>query len=337
MSRVAVVGCGRWGKNLVRTFRDLGALVAVADPSPAARAEAASIAPGARTFEDPLELLADASIDAVAVASPAATHVRLVEAALASHKDVLCEKPLALRLEDAERIVSLAARRGRVLSVGHVAEYQPGVQRVRSLVAEGALGSIRFVHAERSAFGRVRRDEDVLWSFAPHDIAVLLRLFGSLPTRISASGWSPLSQRVADVASIALDFEGGAGAMLLASWLSPAKRRSLTVVGSERTAVVDEIAGTLILYDAKAHAKHGEIVLEAGGSVTVQLPSAEPLREECSDFLRACKTRSRPLTDATSALDVVTVLDAAERSLRGGESIALPRRPALAAEAYAAR
>lgn len=337
MSRVAVLGCGRWGKNLVRTFRDLGALAAVADPSAVARDEAAALAPGVPIHADPLELLADPKIDAVAVATPAASHVRLVEAALAAHKDVLCEKPLSLLLDDAERLVSLAARRGRILSVGHVAEYQPGVQRLRALVAEGALGSIRFCHAERSAFGRVRRDEDVLWSFAPHDIAVLLRLHGELPTRVTANGWAPLSGRVADIATVALDFAGGAGALLLASWLNPAKRRTLTVVGSERTAVVDEIAGTLVLYDAKAHTKQGEVCLESGASVTMMLPATEPLREECADFLRACKSRSRPLTDASSALDVVTVLDAAQRSLRRGESVELSRRPARAPEAYAVR
>jgi predicted dehydrogenase len=323
--KVAVLGCGYWGKNLVRNFQALGVLAAVADPSPAGRAEAARIAPDIPVHADPNPFWEDPSIDGVVIATPAETHAPICETALKAGKDVLCEKPLALRHEDARRVVTLAAERGRILMVGHILEYHPAILKLRSLIAEGQLGKIQYVYSNRLNLGKIRREENILWSFAPHDIAVILRLIGGMPIQVIAAGGAYLQTNVADVTITRLLFDTGHSAHIFVSWLNPFKEQRLVVVGSKRMATFDDVHRELVLHNQSVDIREGDPVPVKGESTKIDYPSDEPLKLECQAFLDAMKTRKPPLTDGESGLRVVRVLEAAQRSLiMQGQPVILP-------------
>ena len=323
--KVAVLGCGYWGKNLARNFQALGGLAAVADPSAAGRAEAARIAPGVPVFADPSPLWEDASIDGIVIATPAETHTPLCEAALKANKDVLCEKPLALRYEDARRVVALAAEKKRILLVGHVLEYHPAILKLRSLIDEGQLGKIQYVYSNRLNLGKIRREENILWSFAPHDIAVILRLVGGLPIQVIAAGGAYLQTNVADVTITRFLFDNGLSAHIFVSWLNPFKEQRLVVVGTKQMATFDDVNRELLLHDQHVDLREGDPVPVKGASTKIDYAKDEPLRLECQAFLDAMKTRKPPLTDGESGLRVVRVLEAAQRSLiMQGQPVILP-------------
>jgi predicted dehydrogenase len=312
---VAVLGCGYWGKNLVRNFHALGALGAVADVSPQGRATAAQIAPGVAIHEQLDAALGDRSIAGVVIATPAETHAELVERALDAGKDVLCEKPLALRYEDAKRVHDLALRRGRILMVGHILEYHPAIRKLQELIRDGQLGRIRYIYSNRINLGKVRREENILWSFAPHDIAVILRLVGALPFQVIAAGGAYVQPNIADVTVTQLLFDNGVAAHVFVSWLNPFKEQKLVVVGSERMATFDDVRRELVLHEQHVDIKDGEPVPVKGAFTSIAYAPDEPLRIECQAFLDAIASRAAPLTDGTSALRVLRVLQAAQRSL----------------------
>ena len=314
-ARVAVLGCGDWGKNLVRNFHALGALAAVADVSPHGRATAARIAPGAAIHDRLDAALDDRSIAGVVIATPAETHAELTERALLAGKDVLCEKPLALHYDDARRVHDLAVRRDRVLMVGHLLEYHPAIHALRALVAGGRLGEIRYLYSNRTNLGKVRREENILWSFAPHDLAVILRLVGALPSQVLAAGGAYLQPDIADVTVTQLAFDSGIAAHVFVSWLNPFKEQKLVVVGSERMATFDDVRRELVLHDQHVDLQDGEPVPVRGAGVAIPYAADEPLRIECAAFLAAIASRRPPLTDGASALRVLRVLEAAQRSL----------------------
>ncbi|HEX3760826.1 MAG TPA: Gfo/Idh/MocA family oxidoreductase [Kofleriaceae bacterium] len=322
--RVAVLGCGYWGQNLVRNFHALGALAAVADVSPHGRATAARIAPGVAIHDRLDAALDDRSIAGVVISTPAETHAELTERALAAGKDVLCEKPLALHYDAARRVRDLALRRGRVLMVGHLLEYHPAIERLRGLVASGQLGRIRYLYSNRTNLGKVRREENILWSFAPHDIAVILRLVGALPCQVIAAGGAYLQADIADVTVTQLLFDSGVAAHVFVSWLNPFKEQKLVVVGSERMATFDDVRRELVLHDQHVVLQDGEPVPVKGAGAAIAYPDDEPLRIECQAFLAAIASRTPPLTDGASALRVLRVLEAAQRSLSArGQPMAL--------------
>ena len=300
--KVAVVGCGYWGKNLVRNCHALGVLGGVVDLSSAARAAAQAIAPvPAHETIDPI--LDDRSIDGVVIATPAETHVAITRRALLAGKDVLCEKPLALRYDDARDVVKLARDRNRVLMVGHTLEYHPAIHTLQQLIAGGQLGAIRYIYSNRLNLGRVRREENILWSFAPHDIAVILRLVRALPFQVSATGGAWLQPNVADVTVTQMRFDNGVSAHVFVSWLNPFKEQRLVIVGSHGMATFDDVRRELVLHD------------QAGAGTPIQYAADEPLRLECQAFVDAIASRRPPLTDGDSALRVLRVLEAAQRSL----------------------
>lgn len=313
--RVAVLGCGYWGQNLVRNFHALGALAAVADVSPHGRATAARIAPGVAIHDQLDAALDDRSIAGVVISTPAETHAELAERALAAGKDVLCEKPLALHYDAARRVHELALRRGRVLMVGHLLEYHPAIERLRALVTGGQLGRIRYLYSNRTNLGKVRREENILWSFAPHDLAVILRLVGALPCQVIAAGGAYLQADIADVTVTQLAFDSGVAAHVFVSWLNPFKEQKLVVVGSERMATFDDVRRELVLHDQHVDLQDGEPVPVKGAGARIAYAADEPLRVECQAFLAAIASRTPPLTDGASALRVLRVLDAAQRSL----------------------
>lgn len=322
---IAVFGCGYWGKNFVRNFAQLGVLAAVVDPSPAGRELARQMAPQARIYADPEAVFADPEIQGVVIATPAATHAALMEAALHAGKDVLCEKPLALRYEDALRSTRLAEQKKQIVMVGHILEYHPAVLTLRSLIEQGELGRMQYIYSNRLNLGKVRREENILWSFAPHDIAVILRLTGELPFQVIASGGSYIQSNIADVTVTHLTFDNGLAAHIFVSWLNPFKEQKLVVVGSRKMIVFDDVHKSLILYDQRVDLKEGEPIPIKGEGLSLTYARDEPLRLECQAFLEAITSRKPPLTDARSGLRVLRVLQAAQRSLiTHGQTILLP-------------
>ena len=318
---VAVAGCGSWGKHLVRNFRQLGALAAVCDPRQEGRALAAELAPGVEVSDSFEAALAH---PAVAIATPAETHFELARQALEAGCDVFVEKPLALTYAEGTELVRLAAERQRMLMVGHVLEYHPAVVRLLELIHAGELGRVHYIYSHRLSLGKVRREENILWSFAPHDIAVILRLLGESPVRVSATGGSYLQPGIADVTVTSLEFAGGQRAHIHVSWLHPFKEQRLVVVGSRKMASFDDVGKRLVLYDQRVELRNGtpEPIRHEGD--LVPFGDDEPLRNECRAFLEAVASRRPPLTDGESGLQVLEVLEAAQLSLaREGAPILL--------------
>ncbi len=321
--RLAVIGCGYWGKNLVRNFQQLDVLSLVCDATAAGRNAAAHLAPGTPIVTD-VEDVWQADADAVVIATPAETHHDLVRQALLAGKDVFVEKPLALTYRQGADLVQLAASQGRILMVGHVLEYHPAIVRLHELVRGGALGKVRYLYSNRLSLGKVRREENILWSFAPHDVAVILRLVGDLPFQVAACGGSYVQPNIADVTVTNLLFDNGVRAHIFVSWLHPFKEQRLVIVGSQKMASFDDVSKQLVLYDQRVDIEAGMPVPIKGEGEVVPFSPAEPLRQECLAFLDSIATRRPPLTDGVSGLRVLKVLQAAQRSLvMNGEPVAL--------------
>lgn len=322
---VAVIGCGYWGRNLVRNFAQLESLATVCDLSEAHRQTARELAPHAAIVSDPAEVWADPNIRGVVIATPVETHFPLAKQALLAKKDVFCEKPLALTYEQGLYLTNLARSLNRILMVGHVLEYHPGIRELLELVWSGALGKVRYIYSNRLSLGKVRREENILWSFAPHDIAIILRIIGSLPFQVAASGGSYIQANIPDVTVTHLLFDNGTRAHIHVSWLHPFKEHRLVVIGSRKMASFDDVSKRLVLHDQRVDVREGEPVPVSGDGQEVRFSDEEPLRLECQAFIEAIATRQPPLTDGASALRVLKVLEAAERSLvTNGEAVVLP-------------
>ena len=322
---LAVIGAGYWGKNLVRNFTALNVLHTVCDLTAAGRATAAAIAPQAQIVDNLESVLADPAINAVVIATPAETHFKVVQAALNADKDVFVEKPLALTFAEGAQLVQLARQRGRILMVGHVLEYHPAILRLRQLLADGELGKIHYIYSNRLNLGKIRSEENILWSFAPHDIAVILRLMGGMPFQVIACGGSYIQPNIADVTITNLLFDNGVRAHIYVSWLHPFKEQRLVVVGSKKMASFDDVAKELVLYDQRVDLKEGGPIPVKGEGELVPFAADEPLRLECQAFLDAVITRQPPITDGESGLRALKVLQAAQRSLvMNGEPVTLP-------------
>ena len=325
--KVAAIGCGYWGKNLVRNFAAIGRLAAVADAdSSLAAGFAAEHGVVARGWP---ELLANPAIEAVAIATPAATHFELASAALAAGKHVLVEKPMALTVPEAERLVAAAEAGGRVLMVGHLLQYHPAFLALRELVRRGDLGRLQYVYSHRLNLGKVRREENILWSFAPHDISMILSLVGSEPEEVSAVGASYLHKAIADVTTTHLNFAGGEQAHVFVSWLHPFKEQKLVVVGDKGMAVFDDAlpwAGKIQLFAHRIDWVDGRPQPAKAEAVSIPVEPAEPLLLECQHFIDCIVSAARPRTDGAEGLRVLRVLQAAEQSMAERR----PVRPAAA-------
>ena len=322
--KVAVIGCGYWGKNLVRNFNQLGALAMVVDATEAGRAKARELAPDVPIAED-IEAALTSDVQGVVVATPAETHYALVKRALQANKDVFVEKPMALTYEQGRELVLLARARERILLVGHVLEYHPAIIKLLDMIASGDLGKVRYIYSNRLSLGKIRREENILWSFAPHDIAVILRLTGGMPFQVSATGGAYVQPNIADVTVTNLLFDNGVRAHIFVSWLHPFKEQRLVVIGSKKMASFDDVSKKLVLYDQRVEWDRGQPVPIKGAGDLVSYPDAEPLRQECQAFLNAITTRQRPATHGESGLRVLRVLQAAQRSLvTNGEPVRLP-------------
>jgi predicted dehydrogenase len=315
---VAVLGCGYWGQNLVRNFQDLGALRAVGDPSEKGRSRARELAPEALLFEDFHRVLRDPTIEAVVIATPAETHFALVQEAIENGKHVLCEKPLSLHYRQAVQLERMASAANCTLMVGHLLEYHPAIARLKEMVEDRVLGHIQYIYSNRLNFGKVRTEENALWSFAPHDFAVILRLVGEEPLEVNAVGGNYITPNLADVTVSTLHFRTGIRAHIYVSWINPFKEQKLVVVGSRKMAVFNDVVadGKLTLYDQQVDLNGREPVLHKGSIETVPIASDEPLRLECQHFLDVVRNGTTPLTDGKSGLRVLKVLEACQISLQ---------------------
>lgn len=334
---VAVLGCGTWGINHVRTWHDMGCLALACDRDPRRGAVVRGVDPEVEFSTETAQALARDDVEAVVIATPAATHAALCLQALAAGKHVLVEKPLATSLDQAQAVVDMADRSSLVLMVGHVLEYHPAVARVREFVEDGALGKLLYLYSNRLNFGQLRNEESALWSFAPHDVALLLRFTGGLPSVVSCRGGSYISDDVADVTLMSLELTGGVQAHVFVSWLHPFKEQRFVIVGDRQMAVFDDTApwpAKLVLYPHTVKWVAGRVpVADKAVAVPVDLEHVEPLRAECEHFVECLYSGRRPLTDGASGLRVLEVLDAAERSLRrAGAPVALGGREVLSEE-----
>ena len=333
--RVAVVGAGAWGGNHVRAFGRLGpgVLAAVCDPEPKHLAAAAAAVPGIRCTSGLKDLLENGDgVEAVVVSTPSSTHFEVALAALMAGKHVLVEKPLALIAAQAERLVREAASRHLVLMTGHLLLYHPAVRRMKELVDSGELGSVYYLYSQRVNLGQVRRDENALWSLAPHDIAVTLYLLGEEPVDVSARGGSYLQDGIPDVVFLNMRFAGDRMAQVQLSWLDPHKIRRTTVVGSRKMVVFDDMDSLekLRIYDKGVDRNPGAVpysdslTLRWGDVLIPRIKMEEPLVVECRHFLQCIRDGALPLSDGRQGLAVVRILEAAQASMeRGGEPVAL--------------
>ena len=327
--RVAVVGCGGWGKNLVRNFAELGALEAIVELNPATAQELAGKY-GCRV-SDFSSVLADPAIDGIVIAAPAVHHYALAKQALIAGKHAYVEKPLSLELVQAEELCALAERHDRRLMVGHLLQYHPVFLELKRLVREGRLGRLQYIYSNRLNLGKIRREEDIMWSFAPHDISMILSLVGTEPTEVDAKGSYHLHKTIADVTTMHLAFPAGENAHVFVSWLHPFKEQKLVLVGSDAMAVFDDgqdWGKKLALYPHRFEWKDQVPVSARADATYVPVIEAEPLRQECQHFLDCVRSGARPRTDGREGVRVLSVLAKATKALRSSTPPLLPPVPA---------
>lgn len=318
-AHVAVVGVGYWGRNLARNFAELGALSAVVD-SDAEQADLIAGQTGARvrTLE---EALTDDSIRGIAIATRAETHFAIAQRAIAAGKHVFVEKPLVLDLEEADRLIEQARRTGVALMVGHLLRYHPIFQRMLEIVSSGELGPLRYVYSDRMSLGKIRTEEDVLWSFSPHDISMVLALAGARPIDVTAQSAAIVQAAIADIATMQLVFDGGLKADIRASWLHYRKVQQIVAICEHGTVVFEDSAAD---WERKLSIHPHEIARDSAGIPVpqrgearyVQVPRAEPLKEECRHFLDCIAGRHTPRTDGDEGRAVLDVMQRASAAMK---------------------
>jgi predicted dehydrogenase len=320
--RIGVAGLGYWGPNLARNFAALPGceLAWCCDASEESRARWAPSFPSARFTGDLDDLLADPDLDAVVLATPVPTHGELAETVLRAGKHCFVEKPLAQSVADAERAVAAARETGRTLMVGHLLEYHPGVAKLKEIAAGGELGPIHYIYSNRLNLGKLRADENALWSLGAHDISVVLHLAEEEPYEIEARGECYMRPGIEDVVFGFLRFPSGLAAHLHLSWLDPHKERRFTVVGARRMATFDDmdLERKVTVYDKgfdEAAGSWGEYIARSGDIWSPRVPNSEPLRLECAHFVECLRTGATPRSDGDSGLRVVRVLEALQDRL----------------------
>jgi UDP-2-acetamido-3-amino-2,3-dideoxy-glucuronate N-acetyltransferase len=321
--KIAVLGCGYWGKNLVRNFSELDVLSSVCDANQESAAQASqTYGVPALSFENILS----SDVDAVVIAAPAVHHYELAQKALKAGKHVFVEKPLALKIEEAQNLCELSLKQQRTLMVGHLLQYHPAFLELKQLIAKGTLGRLQYLYSNRLNLGKFRNEENILWSFAPHDISMILGLVGELPESVYATGVCHLNNKIHDVTTTHLSFKNGIQAHIFVSWLHPYKEQKLVVVGDRGMAVFDdglEWGEKLKLYPHQVTWKDGLPQAEKADGIHVPIEVSEPLKLECKHFIDCITQNQKPRTDGHEGLQVLQVLDAAQRSLHTHANISL--------------
>jgi len=312
---IALIGAGYWGKNLIRVFNQLNVLKIICDLDKKVLEKRKKEYPNLEVTTDFSKILENRDIKAVVVATPAATHYNLIKRSLQAGKDVFVEKPLALKVKRGRELVELAGKGGRILMVGHLLLYHPAIVKLKELIERGELGKILYISSNRLNFGKLRREENVLWSFAPHDISVIIDILG-MPEKVSATGKSYLQKDIADVTLSNLKFEGDQFAYIFVSWLNPFKEQKLSIIGSKRMAVFDGVESKLILYSHRVEQGENNSfeAVKTEGKI-IKVSQKEPLMEEAEHFLKSIKERKSPRTDGKEALDVLEILKDCQKSI----------------------
>ncbi|RKY00191.1 MAG: oxidoreductase [Spirochaetes bacterium] len=315
--KVCVIGAGRWGKNLIRNFYKTGALKAVCDSDEKKIQEIAKNYPGINLFNDFRSMLTDNEIKGVVIATPAESHYPLAYEALLADKHCFVEKPLSLDLEQAKTLTRLAKEKKRVLMVGHILEYHPAIIKLKEIIYNGELGKINYIYSNRLNLGTVRTEENILWSFAPHDISVILDLLGEIPTHVTAVGGNYLDHHIADVTISTLSFKNGTKAHIFVSWLHPYKEQKLVVIGDRKMAVFDDVSPDkkLKIYDCKIDWIGRLPTPSRKEEIVVEIDKVEPLWAEVVHFLECIKEGKTPKTDGEDGVQVLSILNACQTSL----------------------
>ena len=328
MVKLGIIGVGGWGKNLLRNFQEQPeAEVVIASDLVESRLKAArNKYPDMRGTDDYGEILRDPEITAVVVATPGSTHFKIVRDCLRAGKDVFVEKPMTLTGRDSQELCDLAAEKELILMVGHLLLYHPGVIKLKAELQAGTIGDLYYLYSQRLNLGKIRRSENSLWTFAPHDISVALYLIGLEPIAVSAHGESYIQEDVADVVFATITFPGKVLAHIHVSWLDPHKVRRVTIVGSKKMMVFDDMESSepIKIYDkgvpeAIEYDTYGEYLHLRYGDVQIPwVKAGEPLKVETGHFIDCVKERKAPLTDGRNGLMVVKVLECAQQSLESG-------------------
>jgi UDP-2-acetamido-3-amino-2,3-dideoxy-glucuronate N-acetyltransferase len=321
---VCVVGCGHWGKNLARNFYELGHLYALCEGEQERLDFFAAQYPQTKPYANYEEALQDPNVHAIVLATQAEHHCRMGLAALRAGKDLFVEKPLALEWQDGKAMVDTAREYGRILMIGHLLRYHPAVLRIEELVAEGALGKIEYIYSNRLSMGKIRREENALWSFAPHDISVIRALVGQEPIQVTATGGAYLQPNIADVTVSNLLFDYGTRAHIFVSWLHPYKEQRLVVIGSKQMVVFEDSRSDnkLVAFDKRIELKNGAMEAGKPQGTPLQFSPQEPLSLECSHFLECVRERKEPRTPGEEGVAVLQILQACQRSLQmNGEPV----------------
>jgi predicted dehydrogenase len=328
MKNMAIAGVGAWGKNLLRNFCSLAGrhLVLVCDQDESKLAYVRANYLGLNTTSNYQDVLQRDDIEAVVLATPPVDHFQMAMSAITAGKDVFVEKPLVLSVAEGEKLVEAAEKANRILMVGYIMVYHPATIYLKSLIDKGELGRVYYLYASRVNLGKVREVENALWSFAPHDVSIILHLLEKDPVRVTATGSAYLQPGIEDVAFTTLHFGDGTMAHIHVSWLDPHKSRQVVVVGSKKMAVFDDMqaAEKIRLYDKGVYTRevyetYGEYLSIRTGDILIpQVKSTEPLVEECRHFLHCIEKRERPLTDGVEGMRVLRILEAAQKSLEAG-------------------
>ena len=325
MVGIAVVGAGAWGKNHIRVFSEIPNvhLKYICDSDPSRLNKLQKSYPQTKMVENLSPILQDPEIKGIVIASSAVSHFPLAKESLLVGKDVLVEKPMALNVEDAEEMVRIAEEKKRILMVGHLLIYHPVVDRLKEMIASEELGRIHYIYTQRVNLGVIRQDENALWSFAPHDLSVILELLNERPVVVSAHGESYIQKNIEDVVFLSLHFSDGKMANIHLSWLDPHKVRKITIVGAKKMVVFDDMEASekLKIYDkgvgSLSYDSYGEYLSLRFGDITIpNIKMVEPLRAETEHFIRCIESREKPKTGGRDGLEVVKILVAAQKSLR---------------------
>ena len=323
--KVAVVGAGYWGKNLIRNFHELGYLHTICDSNSILEQAYSVSYPSVNYVIDFEEVLSNESLDAVVLSTPVTNHYPMAKKALSCGKHVYVEKPLALDVQDALELVNIAEQNNRVLMVGHILQYHSSVLKLKELLDAGDLGKIRYIYSNRLNMGKIRTEENILWSFAPHDISVILMFLNEMPQEIITSGGDYLQEGISDITVTLMKFSSGVNAHIFVSWLHPFKEQKLVVVGEKKMAVFNDTADDkLLLYPHKVEWKKRIPVASKAEAEIVPVKLTEPLKSECRHFIDCIKTGQKPRTDGYEGLQVLKILNASQKSLnQNGRTIKL--------------
>lgn len=314
---IGLVGLGYWGKNILRNLYEMGAICMAFDTDTKCISQRKEQFPDIEYTTALDDILSNQKIRAVAIASPAVTHYEIAKKSLLAGKDVFIEKPLSLKASEGEELVRIAVEKKRILMVGHILQYHPAVNKLKEIISNGELGKIQYVYSNRLSIGKLRTEENILWSFAPHDISVILMLLNEEPENVTAFGGDYLNKGIYDTTMTTIEFRNGVKGHIFVSWLHPFKEQKLIVVGSKAMAVFDDVSSEkLFLYPHKIEWLEGKVpVATKADYKVIPFEKAEPLKEELKHFIDCVKSRTQPKTDGNEGLKVLRILEAAEKSL----------------------